>query len=44
MHVHIGLLKTLLTFLDVIVVGFFWRLAAFNWSDTYFGQAMAFIY
>ena len=44
MHVHVGLLKALMTFLDVIVVGFFWRLLAFNNADSAIGQAMAFIY
>lgn len=44
MHVHIGVLKSLLTFLDVIVFGFFWRLIATTNADTAIGQAMAFIY
>ena len=44
MHVHIGLLHVLTVFASVIVVGFFWRLAASRYSDTAIGQAMAFVY
>lgn len=44
MHVHVGLLKSLLGFLDVIVFGFFWRVISLNNADTPVGQAMAFIY
>ena len=44
MHVHIGLLHALTIFAYVIVLGFFWRLAAMYFSDTAAGQAMAFIY
>lgn len=44
MHAHVGILKTVLTFLDVIIVGFFWRLIAFNNADSPVGQAMAFLY
>jgi len=44
MHVHVGVLKSFLTFLDVIIFGFFWRVIALNNADTSIGQAMAFIY
>lgn len=44
MHVHVGALKTVMTFLDVIIVGFFWRLIAFMNSQSAIGQAMAFVY
>lgn len=44
MHVHVGILKGLLTFLDVIIFGFFWRLISMSNADTSVGQAMAFIY
>lgn len=44
MHVHVGLLKSFMTFLDVIVWGFFWRLLAMMNAEQPVGQAMAFIY
>lgn len=44
MHIHIGLLKALLTFTDVIIVGFFWRWLALYFSDGPIGKAMGFIY
>jgi len=44
MHIHIGLVQLLTTFAYVIIVGFFWRIAAGYWSDNALGQAMAFVY
>ncbi len=44
LHVHIGILHALTTFLTVIVVGFFWRWLSMTKSDTAWGQAMAFLY
>ncbi len=44
MHIHIGLLDAVRIFLEVIVIGFFWRLLAAHQSDNALGQAMSFIY
>lgn len=44
MHIHVGLLKALVTFAEVIIIGFFWRLASMYFHNTPTGQAMAFIY
>lgn len=44
MHVHIGVVLAITTFLNVIVVGAFWRLISMKYHDTALGQAMAFVY
>lgn len=44
MHIHIGALDAVKIFLAVVVVGFFWRVAAGWMSDNSIGQAMSFIY
>lgn len=44
MHVHLGVLYGLVTFMSVIVYGFFWRLIAAHNSQNAVGQAMSFIY
>jgi hypothetical protein len=44
MHIHVGILHAVTIFASVIIVGFFWRLAAIYWSDSPVGQAMAFVY
>jgi len=44
MHIHIGVLFALMSFLNVIVIGFFWRFASMKYHSTALGQAMAFIY
>lgn len=44
MHIHLGLLDALKTFLAVIIIGFFWRVVASHNSQNSVGQAMAFIY
>lgn len=44
MHIHIGALHALITFLNVIIVGVFWRLATFHMRNTALGQAMAVAY
>lgn len=44
MHVHLGLLHALITFLTIIPIGFFWRWIAMKYSDSPWAQAMAFIY
>ncbi len=44
MHIHIGVLSAIIIFLNVIVVGFLWRMAAMYFANSPIGQAMAFIY
>ena len=44
MHIHIGVLYGLTVFLNVIVIGFFWRFISMKYHATALGQAMAFIY
>lgn len=49
MHVHIGALEALHTFLAVIIVGFFWRWLSARWAANdgvtgTIGRAMAVIY
>lgn len=44
MHIHVGVLMALTTFLNVIVIGFFWRFLSMKYHATPLGQAMAFIY
>lgn len=44
MHVHIGALDAVKVFLYVVIVGFFWRMAAAAMSDNPIGQAMSFVY
>lgn len=44
MHIHLGVQQVAITFASVLVVGFFWRLAAAHLHDTDIGKAMAFIY
>jgi len=44
MHLHIGLIKALTTFAEVIIIGFFWRLASMYFHNTAWGQAMGFVY
>jgi hypothetical protein len=44
MHVHVGIMLGVATFLHVIIIGFFWRLIAGHNSDNSVGQAMSFIY
>jgi hypothetical protein len=44
MHIHIGLLAALIPFLKVVLVGTFWRLAAFSMRANSFGQGMLFMY
>jgi len=44
MHIHVGALDALKVFLYVIIVGFFWRVAAAQLSDNPIGQAMAYLY
>lgn len=44
MHIHIGILKGLLTFTDILFYGFFWRVLSMYFSDSPVGQAMGFIY
>jgi hypothetical protein len=44
MHIHLGVLKAVITFLEVIIVGFFWRIIAMHNSDNSLGQAMAVVY
>jgi hypothetical protein len=44
MHIHLGALRALVTFAEVVIVGFFWRILAAHLSQNPIGQAMAFIY
>lgn len=44
MHVHIGLILGITSFLNVIIIGTFWRLISMKFHDTALGQAMAFMY
>jgi hypothetical protein len=44
MHVHLGVLHAVVVFAEVIIIGFFWRLAAMYFHDSKVGQAMAFVY
>jgi hypothetical protein len=44
MHIHLGLHHALITFAEVIIIGFFWRLASMYYHATKAGQAMAFLY
>jgi hypothetical protein len=44
MHIHLGVTHLITTFLGVIIVGFFWRLASMKWSNTSLGKGMAFVY
>lgn len=40
----VGILEALAAFLYVLVLGFFWRVAAIKAGDTTLGRAMTFIY
>lgn len=44
MHIHIGVMHALITFAEVIIVGFFWRFLSMKYHNTPGGQAMAFVY
>lgn len=44
MHIHVGALFALLTFANVVIVGFIWRLLALYLHETPWGKAMAFVY
>jgi hypothetical protein len=44
MHIHLGVLKALITFLEVIIVGFFWRIISMHNADNSLGQGMAVLY
>lgn len=44
MHVHVGVLFGLVSFLNVLIFGFFWRYASMKYHNTPVGQAMAFVY
>ncbi len=44
MHIHLGLVSAIKVFLEVLVVGFFWRLIAMHNSDNSVGQAMSVLY
>lgn len=44
MHIHLGVMHAIVTFLSVIIVGFFWRTLAAHNSDNALGQAMAYVY
>ncbi len=44
MHVHIGALDVIKTFVAVILAGTIWRLVAAYNSQNALGQAMSFIY
>lgn len=44
MHLHIGGLHALVTFLNVLIVGVFWRILSMRLRDNAIGQAMAFAY
>jgi hypothetical protein len=44
MHIHLGILLSITTFLHVIIIGFFWRVIAGHLADSTIGQAMAFVY
>jgi len=44
MHIHLGIIHALTIFANVIIIGFFWRLASMYWSDRPMGQAMAYLY
>lgn len=44
MHLHIGLLRALTTFSEVIIIGFFWRFFSIKFRKTALGQGMAFVY
>lgn len=44
MHLHIGILEAVRVFLEVIIIGFFWRVIAGHNANNAVGQGMAFIY
>jgi len=50
MHLHLGILHALGVFAAVLVIGFFWRIAALSLSQSEngtlqdLGQGMAFLY
>lgn len=44
MHIHVGVLFGLMVWLNVIVIGFFWRFISMKFHASPLGQAMAFIY
>lgn len=43
MHLHASALDAFHTFLQVIVLAFFWRIIATRYADTPVGRGMAFI-
>ena len=43
-HIHLGLLKALTVFAEVIIIGFFWRIIASHNHSNGIGQAMSFVY
>jgi hypothetical protein len=42
-HVHVSALGFLITAAYVIILQFFWRLAAARWADRPIGKALAFL-
>lgn len=44
MHIHVGALQALVTFLYVIILGFLWRSLSIMWADRPIGKAMSTIY
>jgi len=44
MHVHLGLLNSLIIFAGVLAWGTIWRLIAMHLSQNSWGQAMAIMY
>jgi hypothetical protein len=44
MHVHMGILHSVVIFASVIVWGFFWRVLAAHNAGNALGQGMSFIY
>jgi hypothetical protein len=44
MHIHLSWIGAVTTFLYVIIIGTFWRIASIHWKNTALGQAMALAY
>ena len=44
MHVHVSAVSGLITFLYVLIFGFFWRFVAMRLAGTRTGEAMAFVF
>ncbi len=43
MHLHVSAMSFLVTAAYVVILQFFWRLAAVRWADRPMGKALAFL-